>query len=122
MDFIHNLGIVHKDLHPGNVFISQTYERMLPHKDPIWSFKIGDLGICRLEGDQQLFNTMAPWMIPPEFYNPVEYAREAMRIDIYHVGLLLLSILLKANLSFTKDQVLSGFPRILAERNPSAVW
>lgn len=42
LDFIHRNGYVHKDMHPGNIFVSHQYDLMVPTKDPVWSFKIGD--------------------------------------------------------------------------------
>lgn len=116
LDYIHNHGYVHKDLHPGNVFVSKHFDLMVPQKDPVWSFKIGDLGISRLEGDIRLFNTiLAQWMLPPEYLNPQEFGVLGKHIDIYHTGLLLLSLLLNRIPSFTQDEILSGKPREIAE-------
>lgn len=116
LDYIHNHGYVHKDLHPGNVFISKQFDLMVPSKEPVWSFKIGDLGISRLEGDIRLFNTiLAQWMLPPEYLNPAEFGVLGKHIDIYHTGLLLLSLLLNEIPSFTKEEILAGRPREIAE-------
>lgn len=71
LDFIHRNGYVHKDLHPGNILVSHHYDYMVPTKDPVWSFKIGDLGISKLETDIRIFNTiLAQWMVPPEHLEP----------------------------------------------------
>jgi serine/threonine protein kinase len=116
LDFIHGEGIVHKDLHPGNVFISQFRDRMVPQKPPVWSFKIGDLGISRLEGDIRLFNTiLAPWMVPPEFLDPQQFGVLGRHVDIYHTGLLLLGLLSRRVPEFTQDQIIAGVPRQMAE-------
>ena len=116
LDYIHNHGYVHKDLHPGNVLVSKQYELMVPTKDPVWSFKIGDLGISRLETDIRLFNTiLAKWMLPPEFLNPAAFGIIGKHIDIYHVGLLLLSLLLNYVPEFSEQDILDGRPRQLAE-------
>ena len=56
LQYIHDHGYVHKDLHAGNVFVSLQKDSMVPSKDPVWRFKIGDLGISRLEGDIRHFN------------------------------------------------------------------
>ena len=114
---IHEHGYVHKDLHAGNIFVSQQKNVMVPNKDPVWRFKIGDLGISRLEGDIRLFNTiLAQWMLPPEYLRPNEFGFIGKHVDIYHVGLLLLSLLLNRIPNFTKDEIVAGRPREIAER------
>jgi serine/threonine protein kinase len=116
MEFIHGHAFVHKDLHPGNVFISQSQDRMVPQKPPVWSFKIGDLGISRLEGDIRLFNTiLAQWMVPPEFLDPQQFGVLGRHVDIYHAGLLLLGLLMGTIPTFTHDQIVAGEPRQAAE-------
>lgn len=116
LQYIHDHGYVHKDLHAGNVFVSQQKDPMLPDNDPVWRFKIGDLGISRLEGDIRLFNTiLAQWMLPPEFLRPTEFGVLGKHVDIYHVGLLLLSLLLNQIPDFTEDDIIAGCPRELAE-------
>ena len=120
LEFIHNRGFVHKDLHPGNIYVKQIQDRMVPHKDPVWVFKIGDLGISRLEGDIRLFNTLlAQWMVPPEFLDPGQFGILDRHVDIYHTGLLLLGLLMKQIPNFTREQILQGLPRQIAEALPS---
>ena len=116
LQYIHDHGYVHKDLHAGNILVSQQKDPMLPDNDPVWRFKIGDLGISRLEGDIRLFNTiLAQWMLPPEFLRPMEFGVIGKHVDIYHVGLLLLSLLLNRIPNFTRDEIIAGRPRQLAE-------
>ena len=87
LEFIHQNGYVHKDLHPGNIFASQVRDHLDPGKEPVWMFKIGDLGISRLESDIHIFNTiLAPWMVPPEYLNPMQFGQLDRRVDIYHAG------------------------------------
>lgn len=120
LDFIHRNGYVHKDMHPGNVFVSHHYDFMVPSKEPVWSFKIGDLGISRLASDIRLFNTiLAQWMVPPEYLNPTAFGTIGKSIDIYHTGLLLLSLLLNKIPTFTHEQIINGLPRQMAEALPS---
>lgn len=117
LQYIHDHGYVHKDLHPGNIFVSEQRDPMLPDNEPVWRFKIGDLGISRLEGDIRHFNTiLAQWMLPPEFLSPNEFGFVGKHVDIYHVGLLLLSLLLNRIPNFTQDDIIAGRPRQLAER------
>ena len=120
LDYIHSNGYVHKDIHPGNVFVSQSQDRMIPTKEPVWSFKIGDLGISRLETEINAFNTiLAEWMLPPEAINPSEFGSIGRTVDIYHVGLLLLALVLNRIPTFTREEVIAGVPRQLAESSSS---
>ncbi|KAB2872202.1 MAG: protein kinase [Ideonella sp.] len=120
LEYIHSNGYVHKDIHPGNIFVSQTHDRMLPSKDPVWSFKIGDLGISRLETEINAFNTLlAQWMLPPEAIDSAQFGTIARTVDIYHVGLLLLALLLNRTPAFTREEILAGHPRELAEQHSS---
>lgn len=114
--FFHALGYVHKDLHPGNVFLLWQKDRMIPTKDPVLSFKVGDLGISRLASDIRFFGTiLAEWMLPPEYLDSKQFGTLGAPVDIYHVGLLFLSLMLKAPLSFSREDVLAGVPRQKAE-------
>ena len=89
---------------------------MVPTKDPVWSFKVGDLGISRLETDIEIFTTLlAQWMLPPEAIDPVEFGPVGRVLDIYHVGLLLLALLLGRSPAFTKEEIIAGLPRQTAE-------
>ncbi len=120
LDYVHLLGYVHKDIHAGNVFVAQSFDRMVPTKAPVWSFKVGDLGISRLETDIRVFNTLlAQWMIPPEALDPDKFGAVSRSTDIYHAALLLLALLNGTAPSFTPDEVLAGAPRKLAESLPS---
>ena len=116
LQYIHDHEYVHKDLHAGNIFVSLQRDAMVPDKDPVWRFKIGDLGISRLEGDIRFFNTiLAPWMLPPEYLWREKFGVLGKHVDIYHVGLLLLSLLLNRTPDFTRDDIIAGRPRELAE-------
>ena len=116
LQYIHDQKYVHKDLHAGNVLVSLQRDTLVPDNQPVWRFKIGDLGISRLEGDIRIFNTrLAQWMLPPEFLQPAEFGVVGKHVDIYHVGLLLLRLLLNQTPNFTKDDIIAGRPRELAE-------
>lgn len=116
INFIHNAGYVHKDIHHGNVFLSLLQDKMNPSNEPIFMFKIGDLGITRLEKDIDVFNTiLAEWMLPPEYLAPAKYGLIGKQVDIYHTGLLLLSLLLGKIPQFTRKEILDGKPRQIAE-------
>src|SRR5215813_10431059 len=93
---------------------------MVPEGQPVLSFKVGDLGISRLESDVNVFNTMlAQWMLPPEAIDPNQFGLVGRTVDIYHAGLVLLSVLLGSIPSFTKEEIIAGKPREMAEELPS---
>lgn len=114
--FLHQAGVVHKDIHLGNVFTSLIKDEVVPDTYNAMQFKLGDFGISNLIGDVNVFNTLlAEWMLPPEHLNPTEYGTIDHRLDIYHCALLFLEILQGSQLQLTKQQVLDGVPRRMAE-------
>lgn len=119
--FMHRAGYIHKDIHPGNVLASEARDEMNPNQQPTVQFKVGDLGISRLLPEVDVFNTLvAQWMVPPEFLNPEEFGKVSWNVDIYHCGLLLLSLVSGRIPTFTADDVLNGRPREMAEKLDSA--
>lgn len=114
--FIHRHGHVHKDVHPGNVFVSLTSDVIDDDRGPRVSFKLGDLGITRVESDIRTVGTiMAPWMLPPEAMDPARFGTVGRPTDVYHTGLLLLSVLRREVPSFTEAEILAGVPQQIAE-------
>jgi len=119
LHFLHGAGVVHKDLHAGNVFTSIIKDEIIPDKYNAMLFKIGDLGISKVITDIDAMNTLlAEWMLPPEALNPDEFGTFDHRVDIYHCGLLFLQVLQGQQLGFTRDEVLEGVPRKMAEALP----
>lgn len=120
LDYIHARGYVHKDLHPGNVFVSETRQRAAFFNQAVWSFKVGDLGLTRLESDMRIFNTLlAEWMRPPEAIDPEEFGAVGRHVDIYQTALLLLALLLKEIPYFTQEEIVGGIPQALAQNHES---
>ncbi len=116
LSFIHRFGYVHKDVHPGNVFVSLTSDVISHDQGPFVSFKLGDLGITKLEHEIRVTGTiLAPWMKPPEAIEPGEYGVVGRQTDVYHTALLLLSVLNKEVLTFTEQDIVTGAPMRLAE-------
>jgi serine/threonine protein kinase len=118
VDFIHINGMVHKDIHPGNVFTNFQNDEMVPNQQII-NFKLGDLGIANLAQDIKPESTLANWMLPPESLDPAQFGVMDRRIDIYHCGLLFLQILLGRGLVFSKEDILNGMPRQIALQLPA---
>jgi serine/threonine-protein kinase len=120
IDFIHRSGYVHKDIHHANIFVLWQKNQIGSSKDSSLVFKVGDLGITKLQGNIKAVGTiLAPWMLPPESINPAEYGLIGHTVDIYHVGLLLLSLLLGYIPHFTHQNILAGQPRAFASKHPS---
>ncbi len=116
--YMHASGYVHKDIHPGNVFVKTVHDKMYPSKEPVVCFKIGDLGISRLEPNIRAFGTvLAQWMLPPEHLDPLTFGQMNRTVDLYHAGLLLLGVHLGHFPSFSEKEILDGEPRKLAEKH-----
>jgi hypothetical protein len=80
---------------------------------------LGDLGVSKLFTELDALNTLNDSIRPPEAIEESEYGPIDHRIDIYQTGLLLLQFAVSHEISFTKDQVLSGAPRELALTLPA---
>jgi serine/threonine-protein kinase len=115
--YLHLNSIVHQDIHPGNVFASVVKDELQRPSTTI-QFKLGDLGIAKVLTEVGVHNTRALWMQPPEFLKPADFGPLDHRIDLYHVGLLLLQIALSTALSFTEAEILAGKPRDMAQTLP----
>lgn len=116
VEFIHRAGLVHKDLHAGNVYTTHVRDELTPWSVMATTFKVGDLGISGPIDQIDWFNTkLAQWMLPPEVLGPGSFGSPGKLVDIYHCGLLLLSLLLGSEVSFTEAEVAAGVPRNRAE-------
>lgn len=117
LGFIHRFGYVHKDVHPGNIFASLTSDVIgSTESGPYVSFKLGDLGITRLEHDIRLTGTiLAPWMRPPEAIDPGKFGTVGKPTDVYHTALLLLSVLTRQIQQFSEPDIVGGAPMRMAD-------
>lgn len=112
--YLHLNRYVHKDIHPGNIMLAWHRDELVPEEQSL-TFKIGDLGISGLESEIDFFKTtLAQWMLPPEYLDP-SLGPMGRPIDIYHTGLLLLSVLHGRVLEFSREEILAGAPRQAAE-------
>lgn len=120
LEYIHVRGYVHKDLHPGNIFVTELRQPAAMFQRIVWSFKVGDLGLTRLESDIRVFQTLlAEWMLPPEAIEPEKFGPIGRQVDLYQTGLLLLAMLLKEIPYFTKDEIVGGIPQAVAQKHDS---
>lgn len=112
--YLHINNYVHQDIHSANVFTALVKDEMMPQDNKIVQFKLGDLGVAKLFNELDAKNTRAQWMLPPEVLNPNEFGTIDRRIDIYHVGLLLLELAYSKELRFTPEEIINGKPREMA--------
>ena len=113
--FIHLNGFAHQDIHLGNIFLNFVRDELVPQGSPALTFKLGDLGITKIIQYMDANNTfLSEWMRPPESINSQEFGPLDHRMDIYHCGVLLLQVLSGKELTFTKEEILTGVPRELA--------
>jgi type II secretory pathway predicted ATPase ExeA len=84
----HEIGIVHGDLKPDNVFVCETS----PWSEP-WFIKVLDFGLARLIGDANPAGLGTPQYMAPE-----QFAGEPLlpAADIYAAGLIIAELLLGA--------------------------
>jgi len=120
VQYMHTAGVVHKDIHMGNVFANTLKNEMgSPTNKFGWNFKLGDMGISSPIAEMQATKSMfAPWMIPPEALDPDRFGPLDHRVDLYHCGLLFLQILRGKKIAFTPEQIMAGLPREMALELP----
>jgi serine/threonine-protein kinase len=117
--FMHDHGYVHKDIHLRNVFWTYVRNELTPGNRQSVTFKIGDLGIARLEIEAQNVPPTIPWMAAPEVLRPATFGAVGKPTDIYHAALVLLAVTMGIEPSFTADEILAGAPREAARQLPS---
>lgn len=119
--YLHIHTYVHQDIHAGNVFAALVKDEIAPTNPDktVIQFKLADLGIAKLLDQVTVNNTRALWMLPPEVLDETQFGPVDSRVDIYHVGLLLLQLALSKPLTFTREEILAGRPRELALTLPA---
>ncbi|HBH86764.1 MAG TPA: protein kinase family protein [Syntrophaceae bacterium] len=116
--YIHLNKYAHQDIHLGNVFAAFIKDEMCPTEPGVIQFKLGDLGVAKLFNELDVTNTLAEWIRPPEAIDSAEFGPIDHRIDIYHIGLLLLQLAYSQELRFSRDEILAGRPRDMALKLP----
>ena len=112
--YLHLNQHAHQDIHLGNVFAAFAKDKMRPTEPGAIQFKLGDFGVAKLFGELDATNTRAEWMLPPEAIDPAEFGAIDYRIDLYHIGQLLLQFAFSRELRFSREEILSGRPREMA--------
>lgn len=116
--FLHTYGYVHQDIHFGNVFMHFHRDELSAGGTPgnTVTFKLGDLGLTKLSTDIDGTNTLLNnSMLPPEFLDPIQFGALGHQVDIYHCGLMFLQLVYNKPLAFTREEILAGVPRQMAE-------
>jgi serine/threonine protein kinase len=117
--YLHGNNYVHQDIHLGNIFAQFHRDEFRKQPTQGLQFKLADLGIARLAGEVHANNTRAQWMLPPEVLSTEEFGPVDHRVDIYHLGLLLLQLGISREITFSKEEVLAGRPREIALQLPA---
>ncbi len=117
--FAHVQGVAHCDIHLGNVFSKFIKDEVVPDKFTAATFKLGDFGLARAVGAVSPDGTFLNSIRPPEAIDATEYGPVDGRVDIYHVGLLLLQAFHGKVIAFTRDEILAGEPRTKALALPA---
>jgi len=115
--FLHINGLVHQDIHLGNVFTTFVKDEM-PTDDKAIQFKLADMGVAKLFQEVDGQNTRNNLILPPEVLRSAEFGPMDYHIDLYHVGLLLLQLACSKEMSFSEEEILAGKPREMAEALP----
>ncbi|RHZ89440.1 hypothetical protein Glove_14g34 [Diversispora epigaea] len=79
---IHSKGLIHRDLHPGNLMITEVY-----NNSKYKFIRLGDLGLCRLVNE--ISSSRAYGVLPyiaPEVLDKHQYTKAS---DIYSVGIIM---------------------------------
>jgi eukaryotic-like serine/threonine-protein kinase len=119
LGFMHSNNFVHQDLHLRNVLIAWAKDEMLLDQPGSISFKVADLGLAKLAHEMDAQNTvLADWIRAPEAFDVAQFGPMDHRMDLYHAGLLFLQVMLGKEVRFTKDEVMEGQPRKIAEQLP----
>ena len=112
--YLHINNFVHQDIHLWNVFTKFVKDEMIETNPEVIQFKLGDLGIGKFVSDLSPSDIRANWMLPPEVLNTDDFGPIDNRIDIYHLGLLLLQLAHSKKMNFTHEEIVAGKPRDLA--------
>src|SRR6185436_10883528 len=79
---IHSKGFIHRDIHPGNLMITE-----IPNNSKYKFIRLGDLGLCSLANETSSSEAygVLPY-IAPEVLNKYQYSQAS---DIYSAGIIM---------------------------------
>ena len=102
VDFLHSLGIIHRDLKLANIFINRE-------ENGIQVIQVADFGISKIEQQTKAANitsTMGHFTTPaykaPELFKDPKYVPTA-KVDIWAAGIILYELLTSKHPFIEKD-------------------
>jgi eukaryotic-like serine/threonine-protein kinase len=110
--FVHVQQLVHCDIHAHNVMARLVKDEMVP-TDSVITFKLGDFGLAKVKNALDPSGVFLAPIRPPEAIRHDEFGPLDHRVDIYHIGLVLLQLLIGPR-QFSQEERLAGTPRELA--------
>jgi serine/threonine protein kinase len=110
--FVHVQQLVHCDIHAHNVMARLVKDEMVP-TDSVITFKLGDFGLATVKNALDPNGVFLAPIRPPEAIRHDEFGPLDHRVDIYHIGLVLLQLLIGPR-QFSQEERLAGTPRELA--------
>ncbi|MGF9649500.1 serine/threonine-protein kinase [Pseudarthrobacter oxydans] len=113
LDYVHNRGVIHRDLKPGNVLL---YNPRPGQPRTHWRAKLADFGIARMMEEDHLTGT-GRMVGTAAYLSPEQALGEPLNgaSDVYSLGLVLLECFTR-QVEFPGSQIESGVARL--RRNP----
>jgi serine/threonine protein kinase len=118
--FVHVQQLVHCDIHAGNVMGRFIQDEMIPKKSVV-TFKLGDFGLAKVKNALDPNGLFLDTIRPPEAIRHDEFGPLDHRMDIYHIGLLLLQLLIGPR-QFSQEERLAGTPRRARPKVRAAIF
>ncbi|CAG8508789.1 12274_t:CDS:10 [Acaulospora colombiana] len=113
---IHKVGLVHRDLHRGNV-LCQRFIKLDEGRDE-YRFAIGDLGLTRKpSSDSKTFYGIIPYCAP----EVLEYAKYSLASDIYSFGIIMWELISGVQAFSNREHDKSLMSNIISGLRPQPV-